>query len=145
MNIQSISKEKREVTVRLDADELVMLGNIMHLASKHTNQAESSDTKSTNTHKEKLASLYADIILARDLCQYGHLDNFSLSHIVRNRNLGESNIGGCLSDEDIAIFNNYLEDNDIPTAMGNTDFTRIYSKIVGHKMSEKLKAWTEKS
>lgn len=136
MNIQSISKEKREVTVRLDADELVMLGNIMHLASTHANQ-----TKPSNT--EKLASLYADIILARDLCQYGHLDDFSLSNIVRNRNLGESNIGGCLSDEDIAIFNHYLEDNDIPTAMGNTDFTRIYSKIVGHKMSEKLESWAE--
>lgn len=144
MNIQSISKEKREVTVRLDTDELVMLGNVMYLASKHINQMNPSDTKSTNVHKEKLASLYADIILARDLCQYGHLDNFSLSHIVRNRNLGESSISGCLSDEDIAIFNSYLEDNDIPTAMGNTDFTRIYSKIAGHKMSEKLKSWTEK-
>lgn len=136
MNIQSISKEKREVTVCLNADELVILGNIMHLASTHATQ-----TKPSNT--EKMASLYADIILARDLCQYGHLDNFSLSHIVRNRNLGESNIGGCLSDEDIAIFNHYLEDNDIPTAMGNTDFTRIYSKIVGHKMSEKLESWAE--
>lgn len=138
MNIQSISKEKREVTVCLNANELVMLGNIMHLASTHATQ-----TKPSNT--EKMASLYADIILARDLCQYGHLDNFSLSHIVRNRNLGESNIGGCLSDEDIAIFNHYLEDNDIPTAMGNTDFTRIYSKIVGHKISEKLKEWTERA
>lgn len=136
MNIQSISKEKREVIVRLDADELVMLGNIMHLAFTHNNQ-----TKPSNA--EKLASLYADIILARDLCQYGHLDNFSLSSIVRNRNLGESSIDGCLSDEDIAIFNHYLEDNDIPTAMGNTDFTKIYSKIVGHKMSEKLESWTE--
>lgn len=136
MNIQSISKEKREVTVCLNADELVMLGNIMHLTSTHANQKNPSNT-------EKLASLYADIILARDLCQYGHLDNFSLSSIVRNRNLGESSIGGCLSDEDIAIFNHYLEDNDIPTAMGNTDFTRIYSKIVGHKMSEKLESWAE--
>ena len=145
MDIQSISKEKREVIVCLDADELIMLGNVMYWASKYINQMNPSDAKSANTHKEKLASLYADITLARDLCQYGHLDNFSLSHIVRNRNLGESNIGGCLSDEDIAIFNNYLEDNDIPTAMGNTDFTRIYSKIVGHKISEKLKSWTEKS
>lgn len=136
MNIQSISKEKREVTVCLNADELVMLGNIMHLASTHATQ-----TKPSNT--EKMASLYADIILARDLCQYGHLDNFSLSCIVKNRNLGESSIDGCLSDEDIAIFNHYLEDNDIPTAMGNTDFTRIYSKIVGHKMSEKLESWAE--
>lgn len=136
MNIQSISKEKREVTVCLNADELVMLGNIMHLTSTHANQKNPSNT-------EKLASLYADIILARDLCQYGHLDNFSLSSIVRNRNLGESSIGGCLSDEDIAIFNHYLENNDIPTAMGNTDFTRIYSKIVGHKMSEKLESWAE--
>lgn len=138
MNIQSISKEKREVTVCLNADELVMLGNIMHLASTHANQKNPSNT-------EKLASLYADIILARDLCQYGHLDNFSLSRIVKNRNLGESSIDGCLSDEDIAIFNNYLENNDIPTAMGNTDFTRIYSKIVGHKISEKLKEWTERA
>lgn len=136
MNIQSISKEKREVTVCLNADELVMLGNIMHLASTQANQ-----TKPSNT--EKLASLYADIILARDLCQYGHLDNFSLSRIVRNRNLGESSIGGCLSDEDIAIFNHYLEDNDIPTAMSNTDFTKIYSKIVGDKMSKKLESWAE--
>lgn len=51
-----------------------------------------------------------------------------------------------LSDEDIHTFNAYLEDNDMPTAFGNSDFVRIYKKIVGDlKCSDILKNWMEQN
>lgn len=35
-----------------------------------------------------------------------------------------------LSDEEIDTFNAYLEENDLPTAFGNTDFVNIYKKLL---------------
>lgn len=47
-----------------------------------------------------------------------------------------------LSDEEIDIFNAYLEDNDLPTAFCNTDFVNIYKKIVGNTShSDKIQKW----
>lgn len=49
-----------------------------------------------------------------------------------------------LSDEEIDIFNAYLEKNDLPTAFGNTDFVNIYKKIVGNtSRSNKIQKWIE--
>ena len=84
--------------------------------------------------------LYSNMIMARDLCQYGHVDDFCLHNIVRCR----SGLRVLLSDEDVETFNAYLEDNDLPIAFGNSDFVRIYKRIVGDlKCSEKLKDWIE--
>lgn len=73
MNIQSVSKEKRNVVVELDADELVILCNVLH-----TQMGEQK-------RKEKTLNLYSDMMLARDICQYGRVDNFCLSNIARCR------------------------------------------------------------
>ena len=67
------------------------------------------------------------MMMARDLCQYGHIDDFCLQNIVRYR----SGIKGVLSDTDIQSFNAYLESNNIPAAFKNSDWVRIYKRIVG--------------
>lgn len=80
MNIQNISKEKREVTLTLSADELVMICNMIFTA------------KDEYVKREKVQELHADMILARDLCQYGHIDNFSLGRMVAAREAAGSKI-----------------------------------------------------
>jgi len=72
MNIQEISKVNREVTVTLSADELIKICNALY----HMNDKDKSDTYN---------QLHSELILARDLCQYGGIDNFSLSCIVDYR------------------------------------------------------------
>lgn len=129
MNILEISKPKREVTVTLSSDELVKLCNIMYESQKPKNSM--------------CERLYSDLILARDLSQYGLVDNFSLSRIVEHRNNCDNPVEGILSKEDIDTFNSYIENNDMPTAFGNSDFSNIYRKIVGNSRSEKIKQWIE--
>ena len=47
---------------------------------------------------------------------------------------------------DVETFNKYLEDNDLPIAFGNSDFVRIYKRIVGDsKGSDILKNWMEQN
>ena len=72
MTINEISQTKGTVTVTLTADELITLCNIMHNAPE-------------TSKNDKYYKLDADLVLARDLCQYGHIDNFSLSRVVDNR------------------------------------------------------------
>ena len=136
MNIQSISKEKRTVTLELDADDLVRICNAMY------SQFEAEKDK------EKFLELYSDMMMVRDLCQYGHIDNFCLQNIVKCRNGIGSGLDGLLSDEDIDTFNAYLEDNDIPTAFGNSDWMTIYKKIVGEhgrlRCGEQMKQWMQR-
>ena len=77
-------------------------------------------------------------ITARDLCQYGHIDDFCLQNIVKCR----SGIKGVLSATDIQSFNAYLEDNNIPDAFKNSDWVRIYKRIVGDfRCSDTLAEW----
>lgn len=128
MNIHSISKEKRNVIVELDANDLVIICNALYAQLRE------------NKEKENFLQLYSDAMMARDLCQYGHVDNFCLHNIVKCR----SGLKGLLSEEDVETFNKYLEDNDLPTAFGNSDFVRIYKRIVGDlKDSDTLKSWME--
>ena len=82
-------------------------------------------------------------MMARDLCQYGHVDNFCLSNIVKCRSSIGNGFGGMLSDDDIDTFNAYLEGNDMPIAFKNTDWRSIYNKIVGNRSTEKLEKWIQ--
>lgn len=128
MNIHTISKENKNVTVELTADDLVIICNALY--------AQSDEKKQHETFMQ----LYSDMMMARDLCQYGHVDNFCLHNIVKCR----SGFKGVLSDDDIATFNKYLEDNDLPTAFKNSDFVRIYKRIVGDiQNSNTIKSWME--
>ena len=130
MNIQTISKEKREVMVELTANDLAIICNALY--------AQLGEKK----HSDTFMQLYSDMMMARDLCQYGHIDDFCLHNIVKSR----SELRGLLSEEDVETFNRYLEDNDLPIAFGNSDFVRIYKRIVGDsKGSDILKSWMEQN
>lgn len=72
MNILSISKKDNEAIVRLSSDELVRLGNIFYCVP---------DDKKDNTYY----ALYSEIMLARDLSQYGHIDGFCFERIAECR------------------------------------------------------------
>ena len=71
MNIHSISKEKRNVIVELDANDLAIICNALYAQPRE------------NKEKENFLQLYSDAMMARDLCQYGHVDNFCLRNIVK--------------------------------------------------------------
>lgn len=132
MNIQNISKKERSVTVELSADDLVMICNALYGQSE------------TEKKNERFLQLYSDMMMARDLCQYGHVDNFCLHQIAICRNGIGAGLNGVLSKEDIDVLNRYMEDGDLPVAFGNSDFADIYRKIVGQgKESEKIKKWME--
>lgn len=137
MNITNISKESREVKISLTADELILLCNMMH------------EQRKEKDNNEKLLQLYSEMMIARDLCQYGSLDNFSLQSIVRCRNSINDGLNGILSDKDIDTFNAYLEQDDMKTAFENSDWNKIYSKIVRRhgkrRSSPKLKQWMNKN
>ena len=137
MNITNISKESREVKVSLTADELILLCNMMH------------EQRKEKDNDEKLLQLYSEMIIARDLCQYGSLDNFSLQSIVKCRNSINNGLNGMLPDEDIDTFNAYLEQDDMKTAFENSDWNKIYSEIVGQhgkrRNSPQLKQWMKEN
>lgn len=75
MDIENLSKSKREIVVTLDADELVKICNMFCRA-----QGEKDDK-----YNEKYDKLYSEMMLARDLCQYGHIDDFCLEKIIEHR------------------------------------------------------------
>lgn len=72
MRILSISKEKSEVVMSLSSDELVKICNVFYNTPEKL--------RDNLYHK-----LYADMMIARDLSQYGHIDGFCLERIVDER------------------------------------------------------------
>ena len=72
MNILNISKDKGEVVVKLTSDELVKLANVLYNAP---------DGDKNNLYYK----LYSEIMLARDLSQYGHIDGFCFEKIAECR------------------------------------------------------------
>lgn len=129
MNIQSISRDDEKVAVTLSADELTKLADVL---------SNTDDKNKDNLYH----NLYSDILIAKDLCRYGEIDSKSLSHIVKCRSDAGEEIDSFLSDEDIAVFNAYIEDNDMPIAFGNSDWRQVYRKIVGSaKTPEKIENW----
>lgn len=71
----------KEVDATLDADELVLISNLMHFYEKNLKTIEPTSRKPN----EKFHELNASVIIARDLCQYGNLDSFSLKCIVKHK------------------------------------------------------------
>ena len=72
-----------------------MICNALYLHSKE--QDLQSKEQKTNDH---FLQLYSDMMIARDLCQYGHVDNFCLRNVVACRNDIGQGIGGVLSEKD---------------------------------------------
>ena len=69
MNILSVSKEKNEAVIQLSSDELVSLCNVLYQATKIDNA------------KAIIYQLYGNLMIARDLSQYGHIDAFCYEKI----------------------------------------------------------------
>lgn len=44
---------------------------------------------------------------------------------------------------DKAVFESYIEMNDMSTAFGNSDWCNVYTKIVGSSENDKIKEWLE--
>lgn len=74
MDIINISKTKKTATVSLSADELVKLCNVLYHAT---------DKDKNNLYNQ----IYSNMMIARDLCQYGHIDDFCLERIVKCRGI----------------------------------------------------------
>lgn len=74
MQIKEIKKGNCAL-VSLDSEEIKILTNIMSILKEQQNEIE-------NPLYQKLQS---DLIFARDLCLYGHIDDFSLAEIVNCR------------------------------------------------------------
>lgn len=72
MNILNISKNEKEAIVRLSSDELVKLANVLYHAP--------NEDKNSLYYK-----LYGEIMLTKDLSQYGHIDGFCFGIIAECR------------------------------------------------------------
>ena len=72
MNILSVSKQNNEAVIRLDSSELVRLCNVLYQAQEDYND---------NLHYK----LSGDLMIARDLSQYGHIDGFCFDSIAKCR------------------------------------------------------------
>ena len=73
MKIQNISKNDREVTVTLSSDELVKLCNVLYYARDKYD--------GDNLYHE----IKSDLMIARDISQYGNIDDTTLSKIIKER------------------------------------------------------------
>lgn len=73
MTILSISKEKSESVIRLNSNELIALCNVLYQSTKDENA------------KAIVYQLYNNLMIARDLSQYGHIDDFCLGNIIKCR------------------------------------------------------------
>lgn len=63
-----------EANISLDASELVSLCNFIYNAKKIADDLCPRERE-----------LHAQLLTARDLCQYGHVDNFTLRRIVMEK------------------------------------------------------------
>lgn len=77
MRINEIRKNQVDVT--LDSNELVMLGNLMFFYESHYGIDADVSAPGPRFHR-----LNEQVIIARDLCQYGQLDNFSMDTALRH-------------------------------------------------------------
>lgn len=67
----------READVTLNADELVMIHNMLYFYSRFHHMDPDASKPGQRFHE-----LYIDVNIAKDLCQYGHLDSFSIDQLI---------------------------------------------------------------
>lgn len=70
MNVRNITKGK-DVLITLSIDDIKTLCNILY----------NVDNRKDNSYWQ----LYSDMMIARDLCEYGHIDNFCLEQVEKAR------------------------------------------------------------
>ena len=69
-----------EVDITLNADELCQISKFMYSYEENADTDKLKGKSGAIFHE-----LYAQIVIARDLCQYGHLDNVSLLNASKHR------------------------------------------------------------
>lgn len=131
MRINSIKNGEVEMTLK--CGELIDLGNIMYDYEQRCNEAHAKNKLDAQFHE-----MSAQIVTARDVCQYGHLDSHSLSVVMRHRAEAAKGMSELpvLSDDEKQVLCSYLEGNDFKTACGNSDFRQIMAKILGEFIPE---------
>lgn len=71
MNVRNITKGK-DVLITLSIDDIKKLCNILYNVDNR---------EKDNSYWQ----LYSDMMIARDLCEYGHIDNFCLEQVEKAR------------------------------------------------------------
>lgn len=71
MDVKNIEKGK-EVLIALSIDDIKKLCNVLY----------NTDNKEKNN---SYWQLYSDMMIVRDLCEYGHIDNFCLEQVQEAR------------------------------------------------------------
>lgn len=71
MTLIELSKQDKNVVVKLSADELVKIMNCMY----HADSEDKNDT---------YYELHAEIMLAANLCQYGRVDKFCFEQMKKS-------------------------------------------------------------
>ena len=75
MRINEIRAKEADVT--LDADELVMINNLQYFYERYHHMDQNASKPGDRFHE-----LYMQVNIAKDLCQYGHLDSFSIDQLI---------------------------------------------------------------
>lgn len=82
MEILKISKTEKEAVVRLSVEEMKVICNMFY----RTGEKIEGDPL--------YHQLYSEMLIANDLAQYGHIDNFCFRQVVKERNLATIDCGG---------------------------------------------------
>lgn len=86
MRVETVSMERREAILTLDASELVLLCNALYDFPEE--------------HRDKrYYKLRSDLMLVRDMSQYGHVDDFCLKRIMECRSHLQETRGDASDDQ----------------------------------------------
>lgn len=80
--------KKKEINATLSADELVLISNVMYFYERFHQHDPNAGKPSAKFHE-----FNAEVIVGRDLCQYGHLDNHALALITEHKHKANPNAG----------------------------------------------------
>lgn len=72
--------EGSSVDCTLSSDELVLIQNILYFYEQHHSKIKDATPPNKLFH-----GTYAQIIMASNIAQYGHMDGFATSHYVKHK------------------------------------------------------------
>lgn len=136
MTVDKLSSESgsKYATITFGYDELKdLINGLYQLTKKEVYEV----IDKADEHNPYLA-LYPKLKSIFDMMKYGGVQPETVVRMYQTQTntLPETS---ALTDEEIQTFNAYLEAGDLKTAFGNTDWNRIYRKIVGEDgISDKL-------
>lgn len=125
MHIEELScrENEKKVVVSLTYNEIRDLANGLYHAVNET-----KDGKEFKDIADKCSFLF-------DMIKHGNIQSETARKLADCK----------LTDDDIDCFNEYITNNDMPTAFGNSDWCSIYRKIVGDRECEAANIWRHMS